>query len=73
MNVKTNKFKLKSNLICAIMVLFSMVTFAQNQQKIAEAWDLLLSNDRAQSREVFEKHLRKDIDKSMEILLKKEN
>lgn len=69
MNVKTNKFKLKSNLICAIMVLFSMVTFAQNQQKIAEAWDLLLSNDRAQSREVFEKHLRKDIDKSMEILL----
>ena len=69
MNKDSGMLKTSSGFLSIVMILLSMTTFAQNKQKTDEVWDLLLSNDREQSREIFEKNLRKDIDKSIEILL----
>lgn len=71
MKKKSGKLTRSSALYSIVLILFSMVSFAQNKQKIDEAWSLLLSNDRGQAREVFEKHLQKDMSKSIEILLLK--
>src|SRR5690554_2778978 len=71
MKKKSGKLTRSSALYSIVLILFSMVSFAQNKQKIDEAWNLLLSNDRGQAREVFEKHLQKDMSKSIEILLLK--
>src|SRR5690554_7169740 len=69
MNKDSGMLKTSSGFLSIVMILLSMTTFAQNKQKTDEVWNLLLSNDREQSREIFEKNLRKDIDKSIEILL----
>lgn len=65
----SRKSKRRSSFFCVVLTLLSLVSFAQNKQKIDEAWNQLLSNERNQARETFKKHLQKDIDKSIEILL----
>lgn len=69
MNLLFKFFGGKSLYLSILLVFMSIASVAQNRQKTDKAWDLLLSNERAQAREVFEKYLRKDIDKNIELLL----
>lgn len=69
MNQNVGKSIKHTAFFSVILTLLSMLSFAQSRQKIDETWELLLLNNRGKARETFEKHLRKDIGKNIEILL----
>lgn len=67
--MKFNQIYSKQFISLILVLFFSLFGYSQNQKKIDETWNLLLNNKRKEARDSFEKYLRKDIDKNIEILL----
>ena len=67
--MKFNRIYSKQILCFIVAVVFPFLGHSQDQKKVDETWKLLLTNKRKEARDSFEKHLRKDIDKSIEVFL----